>query len=124
NQNPLVVALAALLLARYQLVDLAMKLFARELARLDHAPELTLQHVEVPTVDDDLVHLRPTGRIELAARQRDEGAAGPEPRLAAGHGARGGDAHGDIGAAHDLFHRILGHDPDSEALRAFSRKRG
>src|SRR6516164_3405303 len=108
NQNPLVVALAALLLARYQLVDLAIKLFARELARLDHAPELTLQHVEVPTVDDDLVHLRPAGRIELAARQRDEGRARPDPWLAAHHVTGGGAAHGDIGAAHDLFDRILG----------------
>src|SRR6516164_11131951 len=61
NQNPLVVALPTFLLTRYQLVDLAIKLSARELARLDHAPELTLQHVEVPTVDDDLVHLRPAG---------------------------------------------------------------
>src|SRR2546430_267093 len=55
DQNSLVIALAALLLARYQLVDLAMELLARELARLDHPLELALQHVEVPTVDDDLV---------------------------------------------------------------------
>src|SRR5499427_3016072 len=114
DQNPLVIALAALLRARYQLVDLAMELRARELTRLDHPFELALQHVEVPTVDDDLVHLRPAGRIELAARERDEGRAGLEPRLAAYHVARSGAAHGDIGAAHDLFDRILGHDRDAE----------
>src|SRR5215471_14620851 len=54
-----------LVLARYQLVDLAMELRARELARLDHPFELALQHVKIPTVDDDLVHLRPAGRIEF-----------------------------------------------------------
>src|SRR5262249_4682167 len=68
DQNSLVIALATLLLARYQVVDLAMELRARELARLDHPLELALQHVEVPTIDDDLVQLRPAGRIELAAR--------------------------------------------------------
>src|SRR5262249_6520169 len=123
GSNPLVIALAALLRARYQLVDLAMELRARELTRLDHPFELALQHVEVPTVDDDLVHLRPAGRIELAARQRDEGRAGLEPKLAAHHVARGGAAHGDIGATHDLFDRILGHDHDAERLRPFPRKR-
>src|SRR5215472_483196 len=92
DQNSLVIALAALLLARYQVVDLAMELRTRELARLDHPPELALQHVEVPTVDDDLVELRPARRIKLAACQRDEGSAGLEPRLAAHHVARGGAA--------------------------------
>src|SRR5262245_41302539 len=101
DQNSLVIALATLLLAQYQVVDLAMELRARELARLDHPLELALQHVEVPTVDDDLVQLRPARRIELAARERDEGRAGLEPRLAAHHVARGGAADGDIGAAHD-----------------------
>src|SRR5262249_61254464 len=88
DQNSLVIALATLLLARYQLVDLAMELRARELARLDHPLELALQHVEVPTVDDDLVQLRPARRIKLAACQRDEGSSGLEPRLAAHHIAR------------------------------------
>src|SRR5262249_8475261 len=123
DQNSLVIALATLLLARYQLVDLAVELLARELARLDHPLELALQHVEVPTVDDDLVHLRPARRIELAARQRDEGAAWLEPRLAAHHVARSGAADGDIGATHDLFDRILGHDCNPERLRPFPRKR-
>src|SRR5215831_5646172 len=123
DQNSLVIALATLLLARYQLVDLAVELLARELARLDHPLELTLQHVEIPTVDDDLVHLRPARRIELAARQRDEGAAWLEPKLAAHHVARSGAADGDIGATHDLFDRILGHDCNPERLRPFPRKR-
>src|SRR5258705_12622140 len=56
DQNPLVIALPAFLLARNQLVDLALKIVARELSRLDHVLELPLQHVEVPAVDDDLVH--------------------------------------------------------------------
>src|SRR6266540_4787764 len=83
DQDALVVALAALLLSGHHLVDLGMELLAREQAGLDRAPELALKHVELPAVDHDLVHLRPAGRIELAPRQRDEGAARLEPRLAA-----------------------------------------
>src|SRR6202171_4490483 len=62
DQNPLVIALPTGLRARHQLVNFAVKLLAREQAGLDHAPELALQQVEFPTVDDDLVHLRPAGR--------------------------------------------------------------
>src|ERR1043166_6258414 len=81
DQNALVVALAARLGAGDQLLDLGVQLFAREQSAVDHAAELALEHVELPAVDHDLVHLRPAGRIELAPRQRDEGAARLEPWL-------------------------------------------
>src|SRR5262249_17755605 len=110
DEDALIVVLAALLRAGDELVDLGVELVARELSAFDHALELALQHVEFPTVDDDFIHLRPAGRVELPARQRDEGAAGLEPGLAAHHLARGGAADRDIGAAHDLLDRILGHD--------------
>ena len=115
--------LPAFLRARNELVDLAMELRAREQAPFDHSLELALQHVEFPAVDDDLVHLRPAGGVELAARQRNEGAAGLEPGLAAHHLARGGAADGDIGAAHHLLDRVLGHDRDAERLRPLGRER-
>jgi hypothetical protein len=73
DENSLVVAFPAFLCARHQLVDLRIEPLAREQARLDRALELALQHVEFPAVDDDLVHLRPAGGIEFAARQRNEG---------------------------------------------------
>src|SRR5205807_8365571 len=110
DQNPLVIAFAALLRAREQFVDLGIQLLAREQPRLDGALELALQHVEVPAVDDDLINLRPAGRIELASRQRDEGRAGLEPSFAADNLTRGGATDDDIGAAHDVFDRLLGHD--------------
>ena len=55
--------------ARHQILYFAMQLFARKQAAVDGAPEFLLQHVEFPAVDDHLVHFRPAGRIELAARQ-------------------------------------------------------
>src|SRR5215472_16381310 len=100
NQNALVVVLAAFLGSGNELVNLAVKLRARELALLDHALELALEHVEFPAVDHDLIDLRPTGGIKLAPRQRDEGRARLEPGLAANHLVRGRAAHRDVGAAH------------------------
>src|SRR5262249_46367505 len=75
DENSLLIAFAAFLRARDQFVDLGIKLLAREQPRLDGTLELALQHVEVPAVDDDLIHLRPARRIELASRQRDAGRA-------------------------------------------------
>ena len=121
DQDALIVALPALLRADDQLLDFRVELLAREQAAFDHALELALQHVEFPAVDDDLVHLRPAGRIELAARQRDEGAARLEPGLAAHHVARRGAADGDVGAAHHLLDRILRDRPEFRAPATTSR---
>src|SRR5262245_23590491 len=93
NENPLFIALAPLLRAGDELVNFAVQLPARELALLDHALELALQHVEFPAVDHDLVQFRPASRVELAPRQRDEGRPRLEPGLAAHHVARRGAAH-------------------------------
>src|SRR5690349_12133490 len=124
NENPFLLALATLFCARYELLNLSMELLAREQTRLDGALELALQHVELPAIDDDLVHLRPAGGIEFAACERDEGRAGLEPRLAGHDLARRGAADHDVGAAHDRLDRIHGHDGDSKRLRPFPRERG
>src|SRR6516164_5590230 len=122
NQNALVVALAAFLGSGNELVNLAVKLRARELALLDHAFELALEHVEFPAVDHDLVDLRPAGGIELAPRQRDEGRTRLEPGLAADHVVRGGATHRDVGAAHHLLDRVLGNHRNAERMRPFLRE--
>src|SRR3954451_13899667 len=122
DQDALIVALPALLRADDQLLDLRMELLAREQAAFDHPLEFALQHVELPAVDDNLVQLRPAGRIELAARQRDEGAARLEPGLAAHHLARRGAADGDVGVTHHLLDRILRDYWNPQRLRPLLRE--
>src|SRR5688572_17621221 len=122
NEYALIVALASLLLTGRQLMDFCVELLAREQAGFDRAPELALQHVEIPAVDDDLVELRPAGRIELAASERDESAARLQPGLAADDIPGRGTADDDFGATHHLLDRILGHDRNSECLRPFFRE--
>src|SRR6266849_10413459 len=123
DEDAFIVALTAHFRASDELVDLGVKPIAREQAAFDHALELALQQVEFPAVDDDLVELRPAGGIELAARQRDEGAAGLEPGLAADHLARGGAADRDVGAAHDRLDRIHRYDRNAELVRPFLGER-
>ena len=117
DQDALVIALAPDLPAGNQFMDFRMQLLAREQAGLDHLLELGLQHVEFPGVDHDLVHLRPAGRVELAPRQRNEGAAGLEPFLAAHDIARRRAADRNVCAADDLLDRILRYDRDAELMR-------
>src|SRR3982074_1458651 len=121
-QDALVGAFASRLGAGHQLMDLAVELRAREQPAFDGATELALEHVVFPAVDDDLVHFRPAGRIELAPRERDKGAARLEPGVAAHDLARGGAAAHDVGAAHDFFDRILRHHRDAELLRPVVRE--
>src|SRR5690348_14555181 len=83
NQDALVSTLAAFLLADDELLDFGVQLLAREETGLDGVPEVFLEHIELPAVDDDLVHLRPAGRIELAACKGNESGAGFQPGLTA-----------------------------------------
>src|SRR5258705_9789880 len=109
NQNTLVVALAAAFLTRNKFLDFAIELRARKQAGFDHLPEFFLKDIEFPAVDDDLVHLAPPRRIELAPRKRNEGGSRLDPRLAADDLTRSGAAYDDVGAAHNVFDRFLGH---------------
>src|SRR5579859_4156380 len=107
DQDPLIVALAPLLLAGDEFVDLGVQPVTRKQSKLDCVLEFALEHVKLPAVDYDLIHLDPSGRVELAPRQRDEGAAGLEPLLAADDLGRSCAADGYVRAAHDLLDRVL-----------------
>src|SRR5262249_17747166 len=55
DQDALIVTLAARFRTGDELLDLGVQRVAREQLAFDHAPELALEHVEFPAVDDDLV---------------------------------------------------------------------
>src|SRR5262245_42017332 len=84
-EDSLVGACAAGLRASGNLLDFRMHAGAPELAFLHHRGEHRHAHVHFEAVEHDLVHAQPVVRVELAARQRDEGRAWFEPFRARHH---------------------------------------